>query len=196
MRGRPETRPWTRAMRSAQGPRPGGRALDAGRSGPSRPAWPVRARSATEKARAWAATSARRPFRPDTSRCPLLRCDPQGLATRLAQANQWIDRSGMEPMPAEIHRVAAQHRGKQPTADPIARLQHRHRDAPLRKGPRRGDAGGACADHDHIRVVGQRCEARRDALPQVAVGGTGCGDHAEGCFRGMSVIGEAGESGW
>ena len=89
----------------------------------------------------------------------VLRRPPQALAARPTQGDKGIDRPGMEPVRAEIEGMAAQGDRVGAAADPVTRLQHRHRDAPRRERPGGTDPGGAGPDHQHRRIFGDRREA-------------------------------------
>ena len=92
----------------------------------------------------------------------VLRRPAQALAALTAQGDEGIDRPGMEPVRAEIDRVAAQGHRPGPAADPVARLQHGHRPARRHERPPGGDSRRARADDHHIRFGRQRREGRSE----------------------------------
>ena len=76
----------------------------------------------------------------------------QGLAAHPPELHQGIDPALVEPMGAEIDRMALEAARDRTPADAVSRLQHRHSQSAGQKVPRRGDPGASRADDRHVGI--------------------------------------------
>jgi len=74
----------------------------------------------------------------------------QRFAPFETEPHERVDRSGMKPMGTQIHRMALEEPRDGAPADPVPRLQDRHRETGGDETSRRTDAGAACADDHHV----------------------------------------------
>jgi len=82
---------------------------------------------------------------------PVDRRPAQGFVPLPPELHQRVDRAGMEPVGAEIERVAPEPACHCPSADAPARLEDRHAQAGGEEATCCGDSGAACADDHHVR---------------------------------------------
>jgi hypothetical protein len=78
---------------------------------------------------------------------------PDRLASSPGESNERVHRAGMQPVGAEIDWVAAERRGDEASAHPVARLEDGHLEAGRETMPRRRDPGRASPDDRHVHVV-------------------------------------------